>query len=340
MSGGRRMSGSAGLIRLAAAFLPRSRRDVRREEWLADLDGAEELGIPRTQVAFGALRAALSEGVRARRAAFTPRRALVVVAIVAGVVVVGAPVAAIAMMITSNARGVVTVEATEDGDREVFWRDYPGIPELEPEDVLDGPSLEEGEAAGRALLQEIETALAAEFGLEWAAPPTGNGEQVAFPAQNYYGGPSMLNTLNVSGRQSTTVPTNWAEKQRVLEIVTEVAARHGYSDLTLDHDAGYLSAEDLVESYGSADPAEMVVLAATLQGPTGQWLMFTLQDLSLDRDGRFTKQAEESEEYGSLPNSMSLLYGANGLLPDADRAEFERRLAPYIGLDRPEPLPS
>lgn len=334
------MRPSTALVRVAAAFLPRGRRDARREEWLADLEGADSLGISRAQVAFGALRAALAEGGRARRAALTPRRVLAVAAIVTGVVVVGAPVAAIAVMLASDARGVVTVEATDAGEREVFWRDYPGIPELAPEDVLTGPTLEEGEQGGSALMREIETALTAEFGVDWAEPPTGNGGQVAFPAQNQYGGPSMLSALNVPGRQSTAVPTTWSEKQRVLEIVAEVAARHGYSDLALDHEAGHLSAQELTDSYGSADPAEMVILAGTLQGPTGQWLMFTLQDLSLDRDGRFTEQAEASEEYGSLPNSMSLLYGANGLLPAADRGEFERRLEPYAGLERPEPLPS
>lgn len=334
------MSGSVALIRLAAAFLPRSHREVRREEWLADLAGADELGIPRAQVAVGALRAALSEGVRVRAAAVTRRRALVVAGIVVGAVVVAAPVAAIAAMLASDARGVVTVEVTEDGDREVFWRDYPGVPELDPDDVLAGPTLEEGEAAGRVLMDEIESALTTEFRLEWAAPPTGNGDQVAFPAQNYYGGESMLRTLNVPGRQSTTVPTTWPEKERVLEIIVEVAGRHGYTDLTLDHETGDMSDEDLVESFGSADPEKMVTLSGMLQGSNGQWLSFGLQDLSLDVDGRFVEQSKGSEEYGVLSNSISLMYGANALLPNADRAEFEQRLAPYVGLERPEPLPS
>lgn len=334
------MSGSETLVRIAAALLPRSRRAVRREEWLADLAGAEELGIPRVQVALGALQAALSEGVSARRGALTRRRIFAITAIVVGAVGVGAPAAAIAVMLVSDARGVVTVEATDDGQREVFWRDYPGIPELEPEDILSGPSLEEGEAAGRALLEEIETALTAEFGLDWAPPSTGNGDQVAFPAENSYGGPSMLRTLNVQGRQSTSVPATWTEKERTLEIIASVAARRGFTEFTLDHDSEHMTAADLKESFGGVTPEESVIISGMLEGPKGQWLMFTMQDLSLDTDGRFTEQAEASAEYGSLPNTVSVMYGANGLLPDADRAEFERRLEPYVGLARPEPLES
>lgn len=330
------MNGSETLVRIAAATLPRALRAQRREEWLADLAGAEELGIPRSQVALGALRAALTEGSRARRAAVTPRRALAVVAIGAGVVAIGAPVAAFAVMLASDARGVVTVEAGEDGDREVFWRDYPGIPELDSEDVLDGPTLEEGEANGRALMAEIEAALTAEFGLAWAPAPETNGGQDDFPAQNYYGGESMLRVLNVSGRPSTSVPATWTEKERMLAVIADVAAGYGYTDMSFDHDAGYMTEEEVVEAYGGATPEEMVLLMGTLQGQTGQWLMLSMHDLSLDHEGRFAEQFEN----GGPDGSISLLYGANGLLPSADRAEFERRLEPYIGLERPEPLPS
>lgn len=334
------MSGSRFLVAVAVLLLPRSRREARREEWLADLDGADELGIPRHQVAWGALLSATAEGTRARQSAMSPRRLVLIAAITAGAVVVAAPAAAIAVMLTESARGVVTTVETAEGTREVFWRDYPGVPELEPSEVLAGPSLEEGEAAGLALMQEIEDALSAEFGLEWAPPPTPNGDDIAFPAQNYYGGTSMLSTLNINSRQSTSVPPSWGEKERVLAIIAEVAARHGYGELTLDHDRGDMTDAELAEAFGSAIPAESVTVAGSLEGQTGQWLWFTITDLSLDEDGRFTEQAEGSKEYGWQPSSISFLYGANALLPEADRAEFERRLEPYAGLTRPEPLPS
>jgi hypothetical protein len=334
------MSAAERLVRVAVTLLPRARRDARREEWLADLAGAEEVGIPRAQVVWGAFRAAASEGARARRASLTPRRVLIAIAIGTGALVVGAPVAAFAVLLAADARGIVTVEKTADGEREVFWRDYPGIPELDPAEVLAGPTLEEGEAAGRAMLTEIEDELTAELGLQWAPAPTPNGEDVAFPAQNYYGGTSMLRILNVQSRQATSVPATWEEKERALDIIEAVASRHGFTDFRLDHDAEWMTEEDAIHSHGALTPEESVIVSGGLTGPTGQWLWFTIQDMSLDHDGRFAEEFEGPQEYGWLPNSISFTYGANGLLPAADRAEFERRLAPYVGLERPEPLPS
>lgn len=270
----------------------------------------------------------------------SPGRVIAVAAIVIGALVVGVPAAGISMMVAENARGVVTLVDTADGEREVFWRDYPGIPGLEPAQVLAGPSLEQGEAAGRAVMAEIEAALTAELGLEWAPPATPNGDEVAFPTENRYGGMSMLSTLNINSRQSTTVPTTWAEKERVLAIIAEVAVRYGYDGLTLDHDADWMSDAELVEAYGATTPEESVTVSGWLKGTTGQWLWFTITDLTLDHDGRFSAEAEETNQYGWQPSSISLLYGANGLLSEGDQAEFERRLAPYAGLARPEPLES
>lgn len=328
------------VVRAAALLLPASRRSLRREEWLADLAGAESLGLSRRAVVGGALRAAVAEGVSARHAAMTPRRALSAAAIGLAVVMVGAPAAAYAAFLVVEARGVVTVETDADGSsREVLWRDYPGVPELEPDEILAGPTLEEGELAGRAMLAEIESELTAQLGLAWAPAVVDTDTEIP-PAQNYYGGSSMLRILNIPSRQSTTVPTTWEHKQRVIAIIAEVGARYGFDDLGLDHDRPGTTPADAERSFGGATPESSVIVSGGLTGPTGQWVWFSLQDLSLDDDGRFAEQFEGSATYGWLPNSISLMYGANGLLPEGDRAEFQRRLEPFLGLARPEPLPS
>lgn len=319
------------LIHAAATLLPRPRRDARREEWLADLAGADELGMSRAAVVGGALRAAVSEGIRSRRSAITPRRVIAAAAIGLGIVVVGAPAAAVAAYLISDARGVVTTEADADGgEREVHWRDYPGIPELDADEVLAGPSREEGEATGREMLAEIEEALTSELGLAWV--PSVVVEDADLPrAQNYYGGYSLLRVLNIPSRQSTTVPATWAGKEQAIAIIEEVAARYGFGDLVLDHDRPGMSPEEKEEGFGGSTPETSAIVSGMLTGSTGQWVWFTLQDLALDTEGRFA-------EYGDT--SISLMYGANGLLPEGDRAEFERRLAPYLGLERPVPLES
>lgn len=330
------MTAAERLIRVAVLLVPPARRPIRREEWLADLAGAEELGMPRSAIVSGAFRAAAAEGIRR----LSPRRALATVAVALGIVVVGAPVAGFAAYLISDARGVVTVEPTADGGtREVHWRDYPGIPELEPADILDGPSLEEGVASGCDLLGEIEAALSAELGLEWA-PAAGRGYDEHPTAQNYYGGSSILAIVNLASRQSTTVPETWAGKRQAITIIEEVAQRYGFGGLALDHDAAWMTPEEAESSFGGTTPETSVIVAGVLTAPNGQWLSFSIQDLSLDRTGRFAEQAELSAEHGWMPNSLTLMYGANGLLPEGDRAEFERRLVPYAGLERPEPLPS
>jgi hypothetical protein len=259
-------------------------------------------------VVLGAVTAAVRESIRS----VSPRRAVGTLGVLMGVAVIATPAAAFAALLIDDARGVVTRETAADGtQRDVFWRDYPGIPELGPEEVLAGPTLEEGEATGRAMLTE-----------------------------NRYGGPSLLRVLNVPSRQSTAVPTTWGEKQAAIAIIGEVAARYGYGEVRLDHDAAWLTPDEAEDAYGGSTPETSVVVSGMLSGPTGQWLSFSMQDLSLDRTGRFTDQFDGSADYGWLPNSISLLYGANGLLADADRAAFEQRLEPYRGLARPEPRES
>ncbi|MDQ1175009.1 hypothetical protein QE430_003316 [Microbacterium testaceum] len=140
------------------------------------------------------------------------RRLLLGTVIVAAGVVVAVPVVAVTSMLSDSVRGVVTVVDTADGQREVHWKDYPGVPELEPEQILANPSLEDGERVGRQMMREVEETLTAQLGFSWDLTPTPNGDDVAFPAQNYYGGTSMLSTLNVNSRQSTTVPRTWADK--------------------------------------------------------------------------------------------------------------------------------
>tara|TARA_B100000519_G_scaffold75210_2_gene64683 strand:+ start:16445 stop:16795 length:351 start_codon:yes stop_codon:yes gene_type:complete len=54
------MSAAERLVRGVAATLPAAIRERHREEWLADLDGASEAGIARSDVAWGAAAFALT----------------------------------------------------------------------------------------------------------------------------------------------------------------------------------------------------------------------------------------------------------------------------------------
>jgi hypothetical protein len=150
----------------------------------------------------------------------------------------------------------------------------------------------------------------------------------------------MLNAINSLGHQTTSVPIAWADKRRVMAILEEVGARHGYSAPTFDSEAEYLTDEDRRREFGGVTAQTQVILSGILEGPTGQWIVFNIQDLSNDVDGTFADRLAPGKEEGLQVNTIALLYGANALLPEADRAEFERRLAPFDGLEQPEPTES
>lgn len=71
--------------------------------------------------------------------------------------------------------------------------------------------------------------------------------------------------------------------------------------------------QGILDSHGFAAPEP----GGFSEGPAGQWVAVT-----------WTK------------TSLAVSYGANALLPEADRAEFERRLAPFLPYAQPAPLAS
>lgn len=266
------------------------------------------------------------------------RARLIAVLSALGVIVIGVPVAVISTIMVDAARGIVTVETTPDGsERTVYWREYPGVAELDPEKVLKAPSPREGLRQGERMIAEIRAALTAEFGLEWAPPPAAEGTDWAYPAENGYGGPSMLVTVNGPSSQSTTVPTAWADKQRALEIIGDVIAGYGFEVPRFDQEVHPVPEDEAIRDLGGATLETQAILPGMAEGPSGQWLMFSFQDLSKDTDGRIRERLETPTDAGWQSDTITLMYGANGLLPEKDREEFLERLAPFDGLTRPEP---
>ena len=275
-----------------------------------------------------------------------PKRRAQAVGIVLGaivVTVVAVPAAFLLPVIVESQTGRVTVVQNANGtERTVHWREYPGVAGVDAQEVLSGPSAEEAYAAGEQMVAKIRAAITAEFGLEWAEP--GSGAQSFSPfhdnVQNWYGGTSMLTTVNAEGSSTTTVPTSWAEKQRVLDVVARIASEHGFSPPVLDTEGAQWTDEDLIRDLGGTTPETQAIVSGSLHGPNGQWLFFNFQDMSKDRDGSITERLRSTTENDWPLNTFSVGYGANALLRDGDEAEFERRLQPFEGLTPPEPLES
>ncbi|MDR7082284.1 hypothetical protein J2X01_001572 [Arthrobacter ginsengisoli] len=267
------------------------------------------------------------------------RRWTAAIFIIAGALV-GIPAVAAGNNMFSQAVGRVTVVTDADGrERTVYWHDYPGIADVDPQKILQGPTPEEGLAAGQDMIAEVRAALTAQLQLEWA--PTPDGQEVFDPfvhqIQNYFGGESLLTAMNALPSQSTSVPRAWADKQRTLAIIGTVIARHGYSAPVIDTFDQWTD-EQRTSDLGGKTPETQVIVSGMAQGPAGQWLSFTFQDLAKDATGRLEERLTRPTESGWQLDTLRLSYGANGLLPDAYREEFKERLEPFAGQTPPAPL--
>lgn len=269
------------------------------------------------------------------------RRWWIIGAILAVVALAAVPVAGVAHYMISNAVGRATTATNADGtERTVYWRDYPGVAGVEPQEIMEGPTPEEGSTAGQAMVAEIKAALSAEFQLAWA-PEDDQARTSPFhgPVENGYGGESLLTVVNGPESQSTSVPEAWADKQRAIRLIGGIARKYGFGAPTIDTPENW-PAEDRIRNLGGLTPDKQVIVYGMAVGPAGQWLSFRFQDLSKDSDGAFEERLHPPEGSQWQMNTLALSYGANGLLPAENRKEFEARFEPFHGLTPPEPLES
>lgn len=211
----------------------------------------------------------------------------------------------------------------------VDWEDYPGSEGTIAEDVLSGPREADVESIEAALVSAVQARLSAEFSLEW----TDTREAGWFDQRgNGYGGISRYITYNSRDHVSLGIPASTADWERVVAIVSEQTRAFGLGDVVLDHvrDATASDREWRAEQYGTDDPDEYWVWTGSAVGGS-HWLAVSLVDVERDPSGR---AAEEYDEFDWQPQSISLSYGAT-VVPDDERAAFERELAPFRGLAQP-----
>lgn len=261
--------------------------------------------------------------------------------VVAGLGLAAIPVAGVAHYMTANAIGRTTVAANADGtERTIYWREYPGIAGVDGMETLGGPTPQDGYAAGQAMIAEMREALSAEFNLEWAPIDDQEGPRLFHPrVQNGFGGQSLLTVVNGPESQSTSVPQAWADKQRAITIIGEIAFRYGFGTPAI-HVPKRWTDEDRIRDLGGLTPEEQVVVTSWATGPAGQWLSVRFQDLSKDTTGGFATRFEQLDGSRWQLNTIGISYGADGLLPADLRGEFESRLEPFAGLSHPAALES
>ena len=207
----------------------------------------------------------------------------------------------------------------------VDWTDYPGSPGVDADDVLSAPPQEDIAQVEAELIADIKIALGAEFDLDWQT----EGKAQWFPAGgNGFGGESAYASFNSQNYVSDTVPDGADDWRLVVDIVSTVTASRGLGPVELGHEGA--DADDLGERFGTDDPDEYWQWWGDAYG-SSQWLSVALTDVSKDDSG---EAAEEWDSFDWPAQSIALSYGAT-TLPEGGRAEFERRLAPFAGLDVP-----
>ncbi|MCU1437245.1 MAG: hypothetical protein JWP66_332 [Naasia sp.] len=226
-----------------------------------------------------------------------------------------------------------TYTAANGASVTVDWREYPGHADQDPDQVLQAPVAEEVAERAENVLGAIERRLAEEFGFDWEDGP---GESVLVrTGGNGYGGDSLYVVYNSTTRESLTVP-DFADWNRVLEIVDAVAPAYGFEPVRLD------SVSVTGEEYGVGPEQKDEKGAWQWNGVAlapGQWLSVGVVDVERDASGEAAEEMAGSVEHGWNPRSVSLSYGAT-TLHHRDRASFLERLAPFQGLPRPEPTTS
>jgi hypothetical protein len=255
--------------------------------------------------------------------------------------VIGVPaLVGLAVWATSPPAVVTTVVRADGTEERIQWRDHPGHAEWSAAEALAAPPLDEAIATQESMVREMTDRLASRFGMSWSlGPDPSQAESITFETENRWGGPSMLRGVNLPTWQSDAVPHTWPGKQEAMRIMSEVLVAHGWSEPYLDQERWPEDPEDLVEMYGASRSEDQVLVTGGAEGPGSQWMFFSLQDMSLDdADGTFGKRNEGAADYGWEQNSINVSFGANGLLPAGDRAEFERRAAPFAGLPQPDAL--
>lgn len=207
---------------------------------------------------------------------------------------------------------------------------YPAVKDHSPQDALSGPSLEEVQAEGDALMAAIRTRVSERFGYTWVQ----NGTADVSPERNGYGGESMLQKYTSTVWTTEQPVQDDARKREVMQVIGEVLVERGMSDLYSLNQVGTGISPDMVAKlYGSTEPARQHTweyYSDTYPDPMRFYAY--AYDLSNDPTGEFRTQREAiATQTGEPLEGIQLVVFARRVLPEADRAEFEQRLQEYPG---------
>lgn len=263
-------------------------------------------------------------------ALFSPgARRLASIALVVTVLLNVGTVGALSALRTSASGNYEGVKTAEQRHAEA----YPGIKGTDPQQALSQQSLEEVRAAAETLFADVRQRLTDEFGYSW----TQVGAEDLRPERNGYGGESMLYEFTTSAWATNEPVQGYDRKLAVMRAVNEVVLDHGLWDLFAFNDPATSSIDPsmIAKLYGSDDPRTQTTWEYYTENyPDPLRFYANIYDLSNDVDGSFlTSREAQSARTGEPLEGLQLVVIASAVLSEADRAEFQDRLADYPGFE-------
>jgi hypothetical protein len=223
---------------------------------------------------------------------------------------------------------------TYDGmksDEQKHEEAYPGIKGTDPQDALDQQSVEDIRAAAADLFADIREQITARFGYDWVQV----GDEDLRPERNGYGGESMLYEFATEGWATTEPIQDYDTKVAVMDLIDDIVVDHGMYGLYAFNDPSVSGMDPsmIAKLYGSDDPRTQHTWESYTENyPEPMRFYADIYDLSNDADGSFQRTREaQNARTGEPLEGLQIVVIASGVLQDADREEFQKRLEEYPG---------
>lgn len=261
---------------------------------------------------------------------FTPRgRMLGSIALVITLLFNVATVGGLSALRTSAAGTYDGMKSDEQKHEEA----YPGIKGTDPQEALDQQSVEDVRAAAAELFADIRTQVTAQFGYDWVQV----GDEDLRPERNGYGGESMLYEFATEGWATTEPIQDYDRKVAVMALIDQIVVDHGMYGLYAFNDPSVSSIDPSVMTklYGSDDPREQHTWESYTENyPDPMRFYADIYDVSNDSDGSFTRTRQaQAARTGEPVEGLQIVVIASGVLSDADREAFEKKLEEYPGFN-------
>lgn len=260
---------------------------------------------------------------------FTPRgRMLGSIALVITLLFNVATVGGLSALRTSAAGTYDGMKSDEQKHEEA----YPGIKGTDPQEALDQQSVEDVRAAAAELFADIRTQVTARFGYDWVQV----GDEDLRPERNGYGGESMLYEFATEGWATTEPIQDYDRKVAVMALIDQIVVDHGMYGLYAFNDPSVSSIDPSVMTklYGSDDPRDQHTWESYTENyPDPMRFYADIYDVSNGDDSFQRTREAQAARTGEPVEGLQIVVIASGVLSDADREAFEKKLEEYPGFN-------